>query len=205
VLEVDDPMFVPRVVCLIFLAPLCVVLFWSSALVWSTVAADVCWLVVDHKPQSSSLSCILHPLVIALRLCKVIQHTATLRNLFSAQLYHVVIEQYSTPPRCVIYFLLNCIMHSYWASGFTNIFRNTDRVSSTSEVCTNDVYTVNSRKVVKDPRRPVLLYETQTFINTHIFLGSGVTLTHTQTSLSPFITMWAVMTLCCEVWTFAGS
>ena len=64
-------------------------------------------------------------------------------------------------------------MHVYRPSGITYAFRNTNGVTSTSEVRKNDVFIVDSTEAVNDPRRPALLNEFESFVKDK-FLGSGV-------------------------------
>lgn len=64
-------------------------------------------------------------------------------------------------------------MHIYRTSGITHVFRNTNGVTSNSEVRKTDIFIVDSTEVVNDPRRPVLLNEFKTLVKEK-FLGSGV-------------------------------
>ena len=70
-------------------------------------------------------------------------------------------------------------MHIYRTSGITYVFRNTNGVTSTSEVRKNDIFIVDSTEVVNDPRRPALLNEFESFVKEK-FLGSGIVTRDTQ-------------------------
>ena len=96
--------------------------------------------------------------------------------------YTAFATQYTTLLRWS-FFLLQRSVHTYRTSGLTYVFRNTNGVTSTSEVRKNDIFIVGSTEVVNDPRRPALPNEFESFVKGK-FPGSGVVTPDTHQLIS---------------------